>query len=183
MPSNSIDWSPLTSDVEALSFAPWSNWRGRMKLKADSKCRGRTKSGNPCRAAATEGGLCFFHANPKKAAELGRIGGRSKFRPSAENIEPLPNLDTACAIRDAGARLISDTFSGRLHPRVAAGLAPLLTLQLRAIQTANHEDRIGKLEKQMTKLQTNEPLPRIEGRHRGNFKRFGQGRVESAESD
>ena len=46
--------------------------------KSDSRCQGRTKSGKPCRAAATAGGLCFFHANPNKASELGRIGGRSK---------------------------------------------------------------------------------------------------------
>jgi hypothetical protein len=25
-----------------------------------------------------EGGLCYFHANPDKAAELGRNGGRRK---------------------------------------------------------------------------------------------------------
>ena len=33
------------------------------------------------------------------------------------------------------AQLIVDVYAGKLHPRVAAGLAPLLNLQLRAIQT------------------------------------------------
>jgi len=42
------------------------------------RCQGQTKAGKPCRAAATSGGLCYFHANPNKAAELGRIGGRNK---------------------------------------------------------------------------------------------------------
>ena len=28
----------------------------------DSRCTARTRSDKPCRAAATEGGLCFFHA-------------------------------------------------------------------------------------------------------------------------
>jgi Family of unknown function (DUF5763) len=41
-----------------------------------NRCQARTKSGNPCRAAATAGGLCYFHANPNKASELGQIGGR-----------------------------------------------------------------------------------------------------------
>lgn len=48
-----------------------------MDAKAfDSRCKATAKTGKRCGAAATEGGLCFFHANPDKAAELGRIGGR-----------------------------------------------------------------------------------------------------------
>jgi hypothetical protein len=49
---------------------------------SNSRCQGQTKGGKPCRAAATEGGLCFVHANPKKAAELGRVGGRKNRRVS-----------------------------------------------------------------------------------------------------
>jgi hypothetical protein len=40
----------------------------------DSGCKALAKTGKPCRAAATAGGLCFFHANPAKASELGRSG-------------------------------------------------------------------------------------------------------------
>ena len=42
--------------------------------RVEKSCKAKTKKGSPCRAAATEGGLCFFHANPNKAAELGRVG-------------------------------------------------------------------------------------------------------------
>lgn len=41
----------------------------------DPRCKAQAKSGKRCGAAATAGGLCFFHANPNKASELGRIGG------------------------------------------------------------------------------------------------------------
>jgi hypothetical protein len=51
----------------------------------DSRCKAQAKSGKPCRAAATAGGLCFFHANPDKASELGRIGGRNKRHAAGEN--------------------------------------------------------------------------------------------------
>ena len=112
-----------------------------------SRCRGRTKAGKPCRAAATEGGLCFFHANPTKASELGRIGGRKNRHAAAEAADPLPTLDNAIAVRDTVGRLIADVYSGKLHPRVAAGLAPLLNLQLRAIETTGLERRVAKLEK------------------------------------
>jgi hypothetical protein len=34
---------------------------------SNSRCQSLTKKGEPCRAAATEGGLCFFPANPNIA--------------------------------------------------------------------------------------------------------------------
>ena len=61
-------------------------------------------------------------------------------------------MDNAIAVRDAVARLIADVHAGKLHPRVAAGLAPLMNLQLRAIETSNLELRVEKLEKLLTKL-------------------------------
>jgi hypothetical protein len=91
-----------------------------------------TKNGKPCRVAAMEGGLCFFHANPNKAVELGRIGGKKNGLVRV-GLDPLPNLDSAIAIRDTVTRLISDVYEGKLHPRIAAGLAPLMHLQLRAV--------------------------------------------------
>jgi len=113
----------------------------------DSRCKARAKSGKPCRAAATEGGLCFFHTNPNKASELGRIGGRSNRHAAGENVDPLPTLDNALAVRDTVARLIADVYAGRINPRIAAGLAPLLNLQMRAIETTDLERRLAKLEK------------------------------------
>ena len=103
------------------------------------RCKAKTKTGKPCRAAATAGGLCFFHANPDKAAELGRRGGQANRHGSANNADPLPTLDNVTAVRDMLARLIADVHAKRLPPRIAAGLAPLLSLQLRAI--AFTEDR------------------------------------------
>jgi hypothetical protein len=112
-------------------------------------CKARTKAGKPCRAAATEGGLCFFHANPNKAAELGRIGGRSNRHAVAEGGDPLPPLDTTVAVRDRGNRLFDDVNAGKIHPRVAAVLVSLLSLQMRAIYTADLEQRVAKLEQQL----------------------------------
>lgn len=99
------------------------------------------------RASATAGGLCFFHANPDKASELGRIGGRNNRHVAAENADPVPTLDTAIAVRDTVARLIAEVYAGRMNPRIAAGLAPLLNLQMRAIETTDLERRLAKLEK------------------------------------
>jgi hypothetical protein len=123
-----------------------------MTLKtSNSPCQALTKRGKPCRAAATEGGLCFFHANPNKAVELGRIGGK-KNGLLRVGLDPLPNLDNAMAIRDTVARLISDVYAGKLHPRISAGLAPLMHLQLRVLEKTEVEKRLARVERLLRDL-------------------------------
>jgi len=122
-----------------------------MTLKnMDRGCKALAKGGKRCRAAATASGLCFFHADPSKASELGRIGGRRNRHGAAATAACLPTLDTALAVRDTVARLIDDLYSGKLHPKIASGLAPLLNLQLRAIETSDFERRLAKLEKMLS---------------------------------
>jgi Family of unknown function (DUF5763) len=41
-----------------------------------ARCKATTSSGACCKAKPHEDGLCFFHSDPRKAAELGRKGGR-----------------------------------------------------------------------------------------------------------
>ena len=120
---------------------------------SDRHCKAITKDGKRCRAAATPGGLCFFHSNPNKASELGRIGGRSKGggTRAVGQSEPLPTLITVAAVLDAVARLITDVHAGRLHPKVAASLGPLLNLQLRVIETTELERRIARIETSLSK--------------------------------
>ena len=114
----------------------------------DLRCKARAKSGKRCGAAPTAGGLCFFHANPNKASELGRIGGRGKAHAAgSENLDPLPTLDNALALRDTLARLIEEVYAGKIPPRIAAGLAPLMNLQLRAIETTDLDRRLANVEK------------------------------------
>jgi hypothetical protein len=82
-------------------------------------------------------------------------GGRSKHHAAGENLDPLPILDNALAVRDTVARLIAEVYAGKIHPRIAAGLAPLMNLQLRAIETTNLERRVAELEKLLRRLKTN----------------------------
>lgn len=100
----------------------------------ESRCKAVAKSGKPCRAAATAGGLCFFHANPNKASELGRIGGKSNRHATTGGADPLPKLENAVAVCDALGQLIADVQAGKISPKVAAALAQLLSLQLRAFE-------------------------------------------------
>lgn len=115
------------------------------RLQNDHYCKSQTKTGKPCRAAATEGGLCYFHANPKKAAELGRIGGReNRFRTT--EMDPLPSPDSAAKISEILDRIISELYGGELRPRVADTLGRLLNVRLRAIQVTDLERRLRELE-------------------------------------
>jgi hypothetical protein len=51
------------------------------------------------------------------------------------------------AVRETVGRLIADVYAGKLHPRIAAGLAPLMNLQLRTIETADLQQRLVRVEK------------------------------------
>ncbi|MGA8311871.1 MAG: hypothetical protein WB755_17690 [Terriglobales bacterium] len=88
----------------------------------------------------------FFHANPNKASELGRIGGRRRSSLSVQSTEALAAVETAIDLKNMVARLIADVSTGKLHPRTAAGLVPLLGLQLRTIEIADYDVRLRKLE-------------------------------------
>jgi hypothetical protein len=127
-----------------------------------NRCKAIAKSGKPCQAAATVGGLCFFHANPKKASELGRIGGRSNRR-AAESLDPAPKLETATDVRNAVSQLFADVHAGKLQARVAASLAPLLGLQLRAIETTDVERRLAKLEQETAANKNSDGSPDTNG--------------------
>jgi hypothetical protein len=85
---------------------------------------------------------------------LGRIGGLSNRHFAAEDLEPLPKLETAMAIRDTVAQLIAKVYAGKVSPRVAFGLAPLLNLQLRAIEATDLEQRLTSVEKLLAKAET-----------------------------
>lgn len=130
----------------------------------DTRCKGVNKRGEPCRAAATPGGLCFFHANPQKASELGRIGGRSKRHAAAETLELFSN--DAFGVRGALGKIITDLLAGKIQPRVAASLAPLIRLQLLAFDAVRELERLGRCRIQAEKLRDdlNARIAQREGR-------------------
>jgi hypothetical protein len=111
-----------------------------------NRCNGKTKSGKACRAAATAGGLCFFHGNPKMASELGREGGRKNRHVFPVNSVPLPPLESAVGIRETVTRLAAEVYAGIIDPKTASALVSLLNIQLRAIETEDMEKRIALLQ-------------------------------------
>ena len=111
-------------------------------------CRARTKGGKPCKAVAADGGLCAFHADPKKAAQLGRMGGSKNRRhdPLRSETEPLRLPQTAKEVKDLLAEAMAGLHAGRLEPRMGSVIAYLGTALLKAIETTDHQERIQALE-------------------------------------
>ncbi len=120
--------------------------------KKGNRCKGRTKDGKPCGAAAMDGGLCHFHANPDKAVELGRKGGRSNRHPSAGADVAMASAPTRRALLETGTQVLADVLSDKRDPRVASGVAPLLSVLLRGTDTADLEKSLAEIKQQVAEL-------------------------------
>jgi hypothetical protein len=72
-------------------------------------------------------------------------------------VDPLSKLDKASAVHEIADRLVAYVYSAKLQPRVATGLASLLSLQLRAIEATNLEQRIDKIERLLSKAEKAQP--------------------------
>lgn len=108
-------------------------------------CQAETKDGRPCRAPATAGGLCYFHAHPDEARRLGQKGGRKNRQREIDPILPAPL--NANGLREILAEAFLDVRAKNLSARSASALAQLAGVLLRVIHSAEWEERIAKLEK------------------------------------
>jgi hypothetical protein len=116
-----------------------------------NQCRGIRKDGKPCGAAPTAGGLCFFHANPAKASELGREGGRKNRRVVEETRDPLRDLKTARDVQEMNQWVIEAVCAGKIEPQTANSVVRALTLQLGVIRITDFEHRLAELEKKRSR--------------------------------
>jgi general stress protein YciG len=92
-------------------------------------CKGTKKNGVACTAWATEGGLCYFHANPDKASELGKRGGKAKSPTGTPGVfeyvaRPLKSVDDVTKLL---ADTINDLRSGAIDSRLANTVGYLAT--------------------------------------------------------
>jgi len=114
-----------------------------------ARCKALTKNGRPCQAAPGKSGFCHFHASPGKAAEIGRRGGYGNRRYAIE-VEPLSTPMTLADVMQNVSCLFAEVRAGRMSPRTMSCFAPLLNVQLRAIELMS-EQRIRELEKSLVK--------------------------------
>lgn len=108
-------------------------------------CKALTKDGQPCKAPPTDGGLCYFHANPGRVRQLGQIGGRKNRRRTIDPSEFAPV--NPGGVRQMLAQTMVDLKENRVSPRSAMALAQVSSVLLRAIQVSELEERIANLER------------------------------------
>lgn len=110
-------------------------------------CKALTKDSQPCKAPPTEGGLCYFHANPDKARVLGQKGGR-KNRYQVTDVV-VPETITGAALGTVLDRTLGELLAGRLDPRVATAVAQLVNMRRRVTETVDLETRVSELERKL----------------------------------
>ena len=119
----------------------------KQQSTANGECQAKTKAGGPCAAPAIRGGTYrALHADPERAAQLGRKGG-AKHRRVYEGGEwegsPPQN---ACDVKNLLAEVMAEIRAGRMDPKLGTTLGYLGTSLLKAIETSDIEERLEKLE-------------------------------------
>jgi hypothetical protein len=114
----------------------------------NGRCRAKTKAGKACRALATKNGLCALHADPARASALGYRSGKARqyVVNQGDGTTLLPAPQTAQDVRKALGQVMADLTARKLDPRVASALAYIGNVMLKAIEVADFEERMSKLE-------------------------------------
>ena len=100
----------------------------------------------PCRGQMA---VCVSFAPIRTNSRVGRIGGRRNRHSFTGLADSARDLKTAKGIQEECARLLENIYSGKIPPKVATCIGPLLSLQ-RVIQAAEREARITRLEQART---------------------------------
>src|SRR5271157_1685654 len=112
-----------------------------------AQCKATTSSGARYKAKPHKDGLCFFHSDPKKAAELGRKGGRRNRHTYETPPEHVAVPESAGDVKRMLAETMADIRAGRMDPKLGSTLGYLGTALLRAFELADFEQRLERLER------------------------------------
>ena len=111
-----------------------------------AQCRAMTASGQQCKAKPYKDGLCFFHSDPRRAAELGRKGGRRKAAFIRSELKEIEAPKCAADLVRLLAQTIVEVRGGALDTRRANAISYLGTAFLRAVDVSDLEARVRALE-------------------------------------
>ena len=117
------------------------------------KCSAKTKRGDHCRAPAVIGtSFCALHGDPKRAAELGRMGGRrNRHYVDTEPVNITPP-STPEDVKNLLAQATADVRAKKLDPRTASTIAQMCGILLKAFDSTDVHQRLRRLEEKEDKL-------------------------------
>jgi len=118
------------------------------------QCQKKKRDGKRCRAPALAGKkYCALHAEPGRAAALGRKGGCRRTVCSPDSLKEFVAPQSAADLRDLLAEAIIEIRAGKLDPKVGNPLGYLGTSLLRALEASDTERRLDALEGQHRKME------------------------------
>jgi general stress protein YciG len=114
---------------------------------ANDECQAKTKAGGPCAAQVVRGGIyCALHADPERAAQLGRRGGTKNRSAYEGNEREISAPRNAGDVKNLLAEAMAEIRAGRMDPKLGTTLGYLGTSLLKAIETSDIEERLEILE-------------------------------------
>jgi Family of unknown function (DUF5763)/Stress-induced bacterial acidophilic repeat motif len=99
-----------------------------------AQCKATTSSGERCKARPHKDNLCLFHFDPKKAAELGRKGGRANRHTFSAPTQEVVPPESVGDVKRMLAQTMADVRAGKMDPKLGATLAYIATALLRAYE-------------------------------------------------
>jgi hypothetical protein len=110
-------------------------------------CSATTKRGRPCQAAAVHGTrFCALHADPARAAELGRMGGIKNRHYVGNDAVTIAPPTTPEDVKNLLAQAMVDVRGKRLDPRTASTLTYMSGVLLKAFESTDLKKRLAFLE-------------------------------------
>jgi hypothetical protein len=123
------------------------------------QCQREKRDGSRCGARALSGKKhCALHADPGRAAELGSKGGRRRAVYSPEELKDYAAPTSAADLRDLLAQAIIEIRAGKLDPKLANSISYLGSGFLRAVELADIEARLMKLERESPPEERNDRI-------------------------
>jgi Family of unknown function (DUF5763) len=113
------------------------------------RCKALTKTGKPCKAAPTSNGLCFFHAFPEKARELGRLGGRN-HRAREQSFHAVHGV----SMTERTEQLYSQLENKSITPSQANAMIKILELQLKIQERSILPKEVANLNEALARTQS-----------------------------
>jgi len=119
-----------------------------------ASCKAIAKNGEPCKAAPMHSGLCHFHENPNRAAQLGRLGGQKNRREKSSSAHAFPKMAGCESALEILQGIFEASRAGSMRPAVANILIKVVNLQTEVWVKTRVEQQIAELQKQLTALKS-----------------------------
>ena len=107
----------------------------KRQTAANGKCRATTKAGRQCAAPVIRGGIyCALHADPERAAELGRKGGARNRKVYVDGKQEVSIPKSVGDVKNMLAETMAGVRSGTIDPKIGTTIAYVASALLRAFE-------------------------------------------------